>query len=158
IYASFLNTTDLKTGRDDYEVTKIDPATGAPIFGPVKVATTIDGFKDSPLAFGRETYQDSVFRSWPAGNIAADPKNAKHLAVAWSDWRNSPPPDTTLNPYKSITDADIIVSQSTDGGHTWSAAKSVLRAGDQFQPWTVYDSNGLLRVGFFDRNYDPANH
>src|SRR5215472_7120007 len=150
IYASFLNTTDLKTGRDDYEVTKIDPATGAPIFGPVKVATTIDGNTDSPFAFGRETYQDSVFRSWAAGNIAADPKNAKHLAVVWSDWRNSPAPDPSLSPYKSKTNADMVASQSFDGGHTWSAPTALALPGDQFQGWTVYDSNGLLRVGFFD--------
>jgi hypothetical protein len=158
IFASFLNTTDLVTGRDDYEVTRIDPATGAPIFGPVKVATTIDGFNDSPFVFGRETYQDSVFRSWAAGNIAADPTNAKHLAVVWSDWRNSPAPDPSFSPYKSKTNADMIASQSFDGGHTWSAPKALALPGDQFQGWTVYDSNGLLRVGFFDRQYDPANH
>src|SRR5690348_3236806 len=30
IYVSFLNTTDLATGRDDYEVVQVSPATGAP--------------------------------------------------------------------------------------------------------------------------------
>jgi hypothetical protein len=30
--------------------------------------------------------------------------------------------------------------------------------GDQFQPWGAYDSNGLLRIGYFDRSVDPANH
>ena len=25
-------------------------------------------------------------------------------------------------------------------------------------PWAAYDSDGLLRVGFFDRSYDAANH
>ena len=24
--------------------------------------------------------------------------------------------------------------------------------------WAAYDANGLLRIGFFDRSYDPANH
>ena len=28
IFVSFLNTTDLATGRDDYEVVEVDPATG----------------------------------------------------------------------------------------------------------------------------------
>ena len=37
----------------------------------------IDGFTDYPIAFGRQTYQDSVFRSWAAGNITADPMNAE---------------------------------------------------------------------------------
>lgn len=158
IFVSFLNTTDLTTGRDDYEVDKVDRSTGAVIFGPIKVATTIDGATDSPFALGRETYQDSVFRSWAAGNIAADPTNKDHLAVVWSDWRNSPPPDATFNPYKSKTNADIIVSESTDGGHTWSAATAIARPGDQFQPWSVFDAKGHLRTGFFDRSYDPNNH
>ena len=158
IFASFLNTTDVVSGRDDYEVVKIDPLTGAALAKPVKVATTIDGSKDSPLFNGRETYQDSAFRSWAAGNIAADPKNANHLAVVWSDWRNSPPPDPSLNPYTSVTNADIIVSESMDGGASWSQATAIPLAGDQFQPWTVFDTNGNLRIGFFDRSYDPANH
>ena len=29
IYVAFLNTTDLTTGRDDYEVVEVGPATGA---------------------------------------------------------------------------------------------------------------------------------
>ena len=158
IYASFLNTTDVVSGRDDYEVVKIDPTTGGALTTPTKVATTIDGAGDAPVINFRQTYQDSSFRSWAAGNIAADPTNAKHLAVVWSDWRNSPAPDPTLNPYKSVTDADIIVSESMDGGFTWSLATAIARPGDQFQPWTVFDTNGHLRIGFFDRSYDPANH
>jgi hypothetical protein len=158
VFVSFLNTTDLTTGRDDYEVDQVDPNTGAVMFGPIKVATTFDGSGDSPFALGRETYQDSVFRSWAAGNIAADPRTPGHLAVVWSDWRNSPPPDATFNPYKSKTDADIILSESNDGGRTWSAATAIKRAGDQFQPWTAFDTSGQLRIGFFDRSYDPNNH
>src|SRR5207253_4323656 len=46
IYVSFLNTTDLNTGRDDYEVVEVSPATGARLSGPVKVATVIDGGTD----------------------------------------------------------------------------------------------------------------
>src|SRR5207237_6764745 len=60
IFVSFLNTTDLNTGRDDYEVVEVNPTTGAALGSPVKVATTIDGFSDYPVAFSRQTYQDSV--------------------------------------------------------------------------------------------------
>jgi hypothetical protein len=159
IYVSFLNTTDLKTGRDDYEVDRVSPVTGAVISGPVKVATTIDGTNDSPFAFGRETYQDSVFRSWAAGNIAADPTNAQHLAVVWSDWTHTTPPTPfSADPYQWKTDADVRFSESTDGGATWSTPTDVVRTGDQFQPWSVFDTNGNLRIGFFDRSYDPNNH
>jgi len=44
VYVAFLNTTDNTTGRDDYEVVEVSPATGALVAGPFKVATTIDGF------------------------------------------------------------------------------------------------------------------
>ena len=157
IYVSFLNTTDLATGRDDYEVVQVDPTTGAALAGPTKVATTIDGATDYPIAFGRQTYQDSVFRTWAAGNITADPTNASHLAVAWSDMRNSTLP-APRDPYRAKTNSDIIVSQSFDRGRTWSAPVALTMAGDQFMPWGAYDASGSLRIGFFDRSVDSANH
>jgi hypothetical protein len=157
VYASFLNTTDLTTGRDDYEVVRLDPSTGAPIGGPVKVATVIDGFTDYPLAFGRQTYQDSVFRTWAAGNIAADPTNASHLAVVWSDMRNSVTPAPS-DPYTAKTNSDVVVSESTDGGAHWSAPTAIALSGDQFMPWAEFDNSGKLRIGFFDRSYDGVNH
>jgi hypothetical protein len=157
IYVAFLNTTDLVTGRDDYEVVRVDPTTGATLAGPTKVATTIDGATDFPIAFGRQTYQDSVFRSWAAGNIAADPTNASHLAVVWSDMRNSTLP-SPRDPYKAKTNSDVIVSQSFDRGHTWSSPTALKLSGDQFMPWSAYDASGALRIGYFDRSIDPANH
>ena len=141
IYVSFLNTTDLTTGRDDYEVVQVSPATGAPVAGPVKVATVIDGATDYPIAFGRQTYQDSVFRTWAAGNIAADPTNPAHLAVVWSDMRDSATPAPS-DPYTAKTNSDVIVSQSFNAGATWSAPTPLKLAGDQFMPWGAYDTLG----------------
>jgi hypothetical protein len=157
VYVTFLNTTDLVTFRDDLELVEVSPATGARLFGPVKIATAIDGATDYPLAFGRQTYQDSLFRSWAPGNITADPTDAAHLAVVWSDMRNSVTP-ANPNPYVAVTDSDVVVSQSFDRGRTWSAPVAVALAGDQFMPWGAYDSSGRLRIGFFDRQYDLLNH
>jgi hypothetical protein len=157
IFVSFLNTTDLQTGRDDYEVVQVDPQSGAAVGDPVKVATVIDGATDYPIAFGRQTYQDSLFRSWAAGNIAADPTNPDHLAVVWSDMRNSTTP-APADPYTAKTNSDVIVSQSTDGGQTWSDPVALELPGDQFQPWSAYDQTGRLRIGTFDRSIDTANH
>jgi hypothetical protein len=157
IYVAFLNTTDPKTFRDDYELVEVSAATGAPVFGPVKVATTIDGATDYPIGFGRQTYHDSVFRSWAAGNIAADPANAAHLAIVWSDMRNSSLP-APADPYAAATNSDVIVSQSFDRGRTWSAPSALTIDGDQFMPWGAFDRTGRLRIGFFDRQYDAANH
>jgi hypothetical protein len=157
IYVAFLNTTDLQTFRDDYELVEVSAATGARVFGPVKVATTIDGATDYPLGFGRQTYHDSLFRSWAAGNIAADPTDARHLAIVWSDMRNSTLP-APANPYAATTNSDVIVSQSFDRGRTWAAPFALTIDGDQFMPWGAFDRIGRLRIGFFDRQYDPANH
>jgi hypothetical protein len=123
----------------------------------VKVATTIDGATDYPIAFGRQTYHNSLFRSWAAGNVTADPTDPAHLAVVWSDMRNSPTP-APANPYAAVTNSDVIVSQSFDRGRTWSAPRAVPLAGDQFMPWGAYDSAGFLRIGLFDRRYDAANN
>ena len=157
VFVSFLNTTDLNTGRDDYEVVEVNPATGAAVSAPVKVATVIDGATDYPLAFGRQTYQDSVFRTWAAGNITADPTNAAHLAVVWSDMRNSATPAPS-DPYTAKTNSDVIVSQSFNRGATWSAPVALALTGDQFMPWGAYDTSGRLRIGTFDRSVDGANH
>ena len=157
IYVSFLNTTDTQTGRDDYEVVEVSPSTGARVFGPVKVATTIDGFTDYPLAFGSQTYHNSLFRSWAFGNITADPTNPAHLAVVWSDMRNSSTPAPT-DPYVALTNSDVVVSQSFDSGRTWSKEPVALKLpGDQFMPWGAYDSVGILRIGMFDRQHDAMN-
>jgi hypothetical protein len=158
LYVAFESTADNTTQRDQYLVVKVDPTTGQRTAGPFRVAGLIDGTTDYPLdAAGRQTYQDSQFRSWSAGNIAADPTSAAHLAVVWSDMRNSTVP-APADPYTAKTNSDTVVSQSFDGGHTWSAPAALTAAGDQFMPWAAYDSSGRLRIGYFDRSYDAANH
>jgi hypothetical protein len=158
IYVAFENTSDFATGRDQYLVVKVDPTTGQRIAGPHKVAGIVDGFTDYPINIdGRQTYHDSQFRSNSGGNITADPTNASHLAVIWSDMRNSTLPAPS-NPYSATTNSDVIVSQSTDGGVHWSTPTAISVANDQFQPWGAYDTSGKLRIGYFDRSYDAANH
>ncbi len=158
IYVAFESLANSTTGRDQYLVVKVDPATGQRIAGPSQVAGLIDGLTDYPFdAEGRQTYQDSQFRTNSAGNITADPTNSLHLAVVWSDMRNSTLPAPS-DPYQAKTNSDISVSQSTDGGVTWSPATTIQASGDQFMPWGAYDASGKLHIGYFDRSYDSANH
>jgi hypothetical protein len=156
VYVSFMNTDDQVTGRDTYYVVEVSPTTGALIGTPHAVGLVYDGVNDYPTAFGRQTYQDSIFRSWAAGNITADPTNAGHLAVVWSDMRNTVL--TSHNPYATTTNSDIIVSESTNGGQTWSTPVAITAPGDQFQSWAAFDATGALRIGTFDRSTDAANH
>ncbi len=158
IYVAFESLANSTTGRDQYLVVKVDPTTGQRVAGPYLVAELIDGITDYPIdAEGRQTYQDSQFRTNSAGNITADPTNASHLAVVWSDMRNSTLPAPS-DPYQAKTNSDIVASQSFNGGVTWSAPTVLQASGDQFMPWGAYDASGLLRIGYFDRSYDPANH
>lgn len=158
IYVAFMNTTDLTTARDTYEVVEVDPTTGARVAGPFAVSKVIDGATDYPISpDGRQTYQDSIFRSWAAGNITADPRDPTHLAVVWSDMRNSVTPAPS-DPYVAVTNSDVVVSQSFDRGRTWSAPTAMTLPNDQFMPWGAYDSAGRLRIGTFDRSVDAANH
>jgi hypothetical protein len=145
--------------RDHYMVVKVDPATGQPPAAPREVALMYDGVNDYPISVDRrQTLQDSEFRVQTAGNITADPTNAQHLAIVWSDMRDSTYPLSSSDPYQVQTDADIVVSQSFDGGQTWSAPTAIKAPGDQFQPWGAYNSSGQLQIGYYDRSYDPANH
>src|SRR3954453_19370425 len=157
IFVTFMNTDDLTTGRDTYYVVEVSPSTGARVAGPFPVGLVIDGATDYPVAFGRQTYQDSTFRTWAAGNITTDPTNPAHLAVVWSDMRHSLPP-APRDPHAAVTNSDVIVSESINSGRSWSAPVALSLRGDQFMPWGAFDAAGQLRIGTFDRSTDPANH
>jgi len=165
VYIAFLDTLYLDPstsdyGRDEYYVVKVSAQTGGASSLPVPVAKTIDGAYDYPIFGGRTVYQDSLFRTWAAGNITVDPTRPSHLAVVWSDMRNSPSffPTIVTDPYSVATNSDVVVSESFDGGGTWSTPHAIALSGDQFMPWGAFDAAGKLRIGYFDRHYDTANH
>jgi hypothetical protein len=64
----------------------------------------------------------------------------------------------STDPYQVKTNSDIIISQSFDGGLTWSIPTAITQPNDQFEPWGAYDAKGRLQIGYYDRSYDPANH
>jgi hypothetical protein len=149
--------------RSHFEAVKVDPGTGQALTAPIEISLVHDGAYDYPINVkGYDTLQDSQLRvPFFIGNLATDPTDARHLAAVWHDMRNNPYPDGLLpssDPYQVRTNSDVIVSESTDGGLTWSAPVALTRPNDQFQPWAVYDADGRLQIGFYDRSYDPANH
>jgi hypothetical protein len=169
IYVTFFGSDNITDTRDHERVVKVDPATGNPLGNPVTVGLIFDAANtvkptannnDLPInnftIDQRQTLQESQFRvSLPQGNIAADPTNPLHLAVCWYDNRNGLPLHS-VDPYRTTTNTDIIVSQSFDGGATWSAPAALAIPNDQFYPWAKYDASGDLQIGFFDRSYDTT--
>jgi len=112
---------------------------------------------------GRDfTLQDSQFRLGGQGAIAADPTDSDHLAVVWTDMRNSPSQDNGRHqqPYDTVTNADVMVSESNDAGRHWSSPDVVGAnpRNDQWFPSVAFLSDGRLVVGMNDRSYDPANN
>ena len=119
----------------------------------------IDGATDYPIALGRQTYQDSVVpHAGRPGNITADPTNA-----AAPGGRSGPTCATARlpapdDPYAPMTNSDVVVSQSFDGGATWSAPSRSPLAGDQFQPWGAYRHDRHPADRLLRPQHDPANH
>ncbi len=149
-------------GRNRYVAVVVDPESGAPVGGPHLVGQAFDGINegDYPVNVGgTQTVHDSQFSLDGMGNVTVDPtdRSGRHLAVVWTDDRRADRP-VDPDPYQAVTDADIIVSETRDGGRTWSRPAAIHLPNDQFMPWAAYDHRGRLRVGFFDRSTDPANH
>jgi hypothetical protein len=164
--ATFYNTSQYapdgstNLARTKHFAVQLDPATGGLKAGPFYIGQAYDGINEGDFPVnvnGRQTLHDSELRLLMQGNIAADPTNPRHVAVVWFDDRNASAP-VPANPYGAATNSDVIVSQSYDGGVTWSTPAAIQQPGDQFFPWAAYDALGRLQVGFMDRSYDPANH
>ena len=157
IHVVFDTVRETTTFRDQYVEIQVDPTTGARIAGPFKVGDFFDGITDQPVSgFGDPTLHDSQFRTFSFGNLSADPTNASHLAAVWTDMRDSQLPAPT-DPYQADTNSDVNVAQSFDGGRTWSSTVTLRIPNDQFQASGAYGTDGLLRIGFYDRSYNIAN-
>lgn len=105
----------------------------------VKVATV------GVLASGQ--LPNTTFRDGIVESFTASPTYAGHVYMVWEEWDG--------------TDMDILLSQSTDGGETWSAAIKVNDNGaeptDQFQPQVAAGPSGAVAVAFYDRRQACPN-
>jgi hypothetical protein len=72
-------------------------------------------------------------------NFAASQTHPGHVYVTWENWDGD--------------DFDVMFSQSTDGGLTWSRPLRVNDpdSNDQFQPSITTGPNGAVAVAFYDR-------
>jgi Neuraminidase (sialidase) len=112
---------------------------GATWSNPVHVADLEDGgteaitFSDYPAnADGRATQTGYQFRTGSWGNLGVDKTTGKLYAV-WTDNR-----DGLHDVPHPVTDTNVFMSTSTDGGATWSGVKRVTSgAKDKWFPWVT---------------------
>jgi hypothetical protein len=109
------------------------------------------------------------FRDPLTGSLAVDRSGTKtdgDLYVTWDDGRFFATPDIE-SPTGFYNYANVLVSRSSDGGKTWSAAVRVnndptaLPNGsgiDHFQPAVSVDNLGNVGVCWYDRRNDPMNY
>jgi hypothetical protein len=136
---------------------------GASFSAPVQsVPTVFDAPSDYPTnVLGKSTLTNSEFRVNSAGNLALDPSSGPAasgtvLYYVFSDNRNG-----TIHVDTPVTNTDVFIVKSINGGQTWGAVTPVLSGAaannDQFYPWAAVDSTGRLLIRFSDRSYDSAN-
>ncbi len=86
---------------------------------------------------------NTTFRDGITENFAASPTHPGHLYLTYEDWDG--------------TQMDVKLTQSTDGGRTWSAPAVVndnidsTGPTDQFQPSVAAGPDGAVAVAFYDR-------
>lgn len=125
---------------------------GATFDRPRVIADVTDFPYDS--ATGRETLTGQTFRVNSGASLAVDGTTGALYAV-WADNRNGT---------SSLTNGDVLLSRSSDGGRTWSSPQKInteVGAHDQFFPWVAVGGDGSVHVGFYDRQFvaggDPAD-
>ncbi len=118
-----------------------------------------DGSRDFPVnGDGRQTLTNYQLRVPLATNIVADPTQNNRLYFVFFDNRNGI--HDVDNP---VTNTDVFITRSLDGGSTWSAPSQVnpLDSGagnDQWFPWiAVSPKDGTVGVLYNDRSYDPTH-
>jgi hypothetical protein len=114
---------------------------------PTFVVGLEDGSADYPINVNeRQTLTGYQVRVNSAGNIVAAPNG--RLFLVFSDNRNG-----THDSANPVTNIDVFVMASGDGGATWTAPSLVdSGAGDQWFPWVEVDpTNNTIGILYHDR-------
>jgi len=164
VYVSFINDQNRalwESGEvfdDQYLVVKSTNG-GVTWSAPTMIASLEDGSRDFPLNVdGRQTLTNYQLRAPITGNLVADPTRNGRLYFAFIDNRNGV--HDVDNP---VTNTDVFLASSIDGGATWSPPARVNAAdsgagNDQWFPWVDVDpTNGTVGVAYNDRSYDASH-
>ncbi len=130
---------------------------GATWSSPTFVVGLEDGSQDYPINVdGRQTLSGYQVRVNSAGNIVASPRASENgtLYLVFSDNRNG-----AHDVASPVTNTDVFLMTSTNGGGTWSGPTLVDSSStDQWFPWVdVNPTNGTVGVLYNDRETaDPS--
>jgi len=91
---------------------------------------------------GRDTVTGCNFRVSSKANTAVDPTDPNKVYVVWADNRDGD---------ETVTNMDVFLGKSTDGGVSWSVFSVDANLNDQFYPWVDVGNNGNVSVGYMDR-------
>jgi hypothetical protein len=144
---------------------------GATFGAPVVIANLEDGAADTPWSvIGRQTVTGHQIRWQSPGTITADPTNAAHWVVVYNDnfagthdaapascLEEIPGTAPDYNPCNALTNTNIYMAESWNGGATWAPRIAVdTAAGDQWFPWADFRSDGSLAIAY-DSNENIAD-
>jgi hypothetical protein len=160
VYVSFINDQNealwepREVFEDQYLVVKSSDG-GVTWSDPQFIVGLEDGSRDYPLnVFERQTLTDYQVRVWAPGNIVADATRDNRLYLVFSDNRHGR--HDVNNP---VTNTDVFIVRSDDGGDTWSEPLQVNphdsgAGNDQWFPWVdVNPIDGTVGVLYHDRSY-----
>ncbi len=144
---------------------------GTTFSNPVVVANLEDGAADTPWSvIGRQTVTGHQIRWQSPGTITADPTDSDHWVVVYNDnfaGTHDAAPASCLddipgtapdyNPCHAVTDTNVYMAESWDGGTTWNPRIALdTSAGNQWFPWADFHTDGSLAVAY-DSNENIAD-
>jgi hypothetical protein len=129
---------------------------GASWSAPTFIVGLEDGSADYPMNVrDRQTLSGYQVRVNSAGNIVASPRVSENgkLYLVFSDNRNG-----THDSPSPVTNTDVFLMTSTNGGSSWTGPTQVDPSGtDQWFPWVdVNPTNGTVGVVYNDRDANPS--
>jgi hypothetical protein len=164
VYVSFINEQNTALWEtdeffDDQYLVVTSTNGGQTWSPPTMIASLEDGSRDFPLNVrGRQTLTNYQLRAPITGNLVADPTQNGRLYFTFFDNRNG-----VHDVDSPVTNTDVFLVISTNGGSSWSAPARVNAAdsgagNDQWFPWVDVDpSSGTVGVIYNDRSYDPTH-